>query len=780
MKKLFIALSLAAFALGAQAQYQLTNPGFDGTWSAIQPYTGGGSTNVGTTPDGWCVANVAGYNFIGWIGSTVVGTADTDRTGVTNGHSCKLQNVEYAKNVIPGYITLGTSWNTANTSGGNSDGGSFGGASFTRTPDAIEFYYKRTAADNSQPASVVAYMWKGSTSQTNVPVSISSSPKKVTMTNRDRNILGLSYSLPTGDSNSPTYSSDFSLIASLMTGDEHIVRLTEEKSDWTKATYEFTYHNATDKPTMINVVFGAMDYFTDRSNHKKNNTLTVDDVKFLYYSELASCSYNGTAVTFTNGTATIDEFYDASKLSVASNGHGATIEKSMNEATQLLTITVKGEDISENASNYHTYTIQFKDAALSDLSYNGATLSGFSESVTSYDLSSVLYDETKLSYTVKGSATAVKSYDAGTGLLTITVTGATSVTEYTIQFKVKTGPEVVSTKTYTEDLYVTMGMNTADKQPANIQVETLENGNINFVLKNFVLVAGEEIMPIGNIAVENIEVASDNTFSFNGGIELAEGDDPAYADMWMGPTVNLMCGGNVPINMVGEFIGSDHVVVYISIKIAAVVGYDVEVHLGYARLESGAMTVFSDAQYGTFCAPFAVEIPEGVKAYTVPSVTGGVLDLNELTGTIPANTPVVLYSELEEGYSSPDLFGVVEEGTPSVGLLTGVYEEGYVPVGSYVLQLKYLDDEGESYKVGFYKVVEDAPLYIYPNRCYLTVPASGGIKEAFFFNEDDATGIKAMVNGQKSMDNGIYNLAGQRMSKMQKGVNIVNGKKILY
>ena len=208
-------------------------------------------------------------------------------------------------------------------------------------------------------------------------------------------------------------------------------------------------------------------------------------------------------------------------------------------------------------------------------------------------------------------------------------------------------------------------------------------------------------------------------------------------------------------------------------------GYPVEVHLGYARLESGAMTVFADAQYGTFCAPFAVEIPEGVKAYTVPSVTGGVLDLNELTGTIPANTPVVLYSELEEGYFSPDLFGVVEEGTPKVGLLTGVYEDGYVPVGSYVLQLKYLDDEGESYKVGFYKVVEDESLYIYPNRCYLTVPASGGIKEAYYFNEDDATGIKAMVNGQWSMDNGIYNLAGQRMSKMQKGINIVNGKKIL-
>jgi hypothetical protein len=44
----------------------------------------------------------------------------------------------------------------------------------------------------------------------------------------------------------------------------------------------------------------------------------------------------------------------------------------------------------------------------------------------------------------------------------------------------------------------------------------------------------------------------------------------------------------------------------------------------------------------------------------------------------------------------------------------------------------------------------------------------------------DPDGIKE-VNAQWSMDNNqtIFNLAGQRISKMQKGVNIVNGKKTL-
>ena len=46
---------------------------------------------------------------------------------------------------------------------------------------------------------------------------------------------------------------------------------------------------------------------------------------------------------------------------------------------------------------------------------------------------------------------------------------------------------------------------------------------------------------------------------------------------------------------------------------------------------------------------------------------------------------------------------------------------------------------------------------------------------------DDTTGVEEIGNGQLATDNrqqSIYNLAGQRLGKMQKGINIVNGKKI--
>ena len=110
-----------------------------------------------------------------------------------------------------------------------------------------------------------------------------------------------------------------------------------------------------------------------------------------------------------------------------------------------------------------------------------------------------------------------------------------------------------------------MAGKTPDKQEANVTVQTLDNGNINFVLNNFVLGSGEDAMPIGNISVKNIEVASDNTFTFKGGIELAEGDDERYAGEWWGPDITVDCGGSVPLDLQGKFVGDDHVVVYIFI-----------------------------------------------------------------------------------------------------------------------------------------------------------------------------------------------------------------------
>ena len=45
--------------------------------------------------------------------------------------------------------------------------------------------------------------------------------------------------------------------------------------------------------------------------------------------------------------------------------------------------------------------------------------------------------------------------------------------------------------------------------------------------------------------------------------------------------------------------------------------------------------------------------------------------------------------------------------------------------------------------------------------------------------EDDATGISKVEKGKLKVEGSVYNLAGQRIHKMQKGMNILNGKKII-
>ena len=77
--------------------------------------------------------------------------------------------------------------------------------------------------------------------------------------------------------------------------------------------------------------------------------------------------------------------------------------------------------------------------------------------------------------------------------------------------------------------------------------------------------------------------------------------------------------------------------------------------------------------------------------------------------------------------------------------------------------------------VGFYPVAETVT--IPEGKAYLIV-SGGEVKPFYGFEEDDATGI-SLTPAFSSREGDIFNLAGQRMSKAQKGINIINGKKIL-
>lgn len=110
----------------------------------------------------------------------------------------------------------------------------------------------------------------------------------------------------------------------------------------------------------------------------------------------------------------------------------------------------------------------------------------------------------------------------------------------------------------------------------------------------------------------------------------------------------------------------------------------------------------------------------------------------------------------------------------TVGLLTGVLEKGgHVPSGSYILS-KY------NGRFAFYKVDGENVKQAQQYRCYLTIPADQPTAvSAFYLNgEGETTGINALLNGNNG-ETEIYDLSGKRLNHLQKGINIVNGQKVL-
>lgn len=361
------------------------NGGFDETWVDCIPWDSKATNKtVGTRPVDWNISNVCAINvpILGQVTYTVGKSIDNG-----NGKAVKLTNNEAYGNGIPAYLTLGTPWATAKgTRAANPDGGTFGGKKFTYRPDAISFDYQHSTEKGGENATAIAYMWKGNWTQTNVPATtdagFGANPPKCTMVNRDRNILGNETSATLGDKPAKP-SKDAKLIAKL---EQSISEST--KGTWKSMTIPFTYNDDTAVPEYINVIFAANDYFGDRKSIIKENSLTIDNVKLVYYHALNSLTYNGNKVAnFDEGTTEytlngkLAEDFDKVKFTI--KGVGATYDVAKDEANNVATITVKGNDYDVNPSSKTIYTIKFDGT----VGINGITTSTTTANGAIYDLS---------------------------------------------------------------------------------------------------------------------------------------------------------------------------------------------------------------------------------------------------------------------------------------------------------------------------------------------------------------------------------------------------------
>lgn len=183
------------------------------------------------------------------------------------------------------------------------------------------------------------------------------------------------------------------------------------------------------------------------------------------------------------------------------------------------------------------------------------------------------------------------------------------------------------------------------------------------------------------------------------------------------------------------------------------------------------MTSIADGKFGTLVLPFAAQLPADGKAYALDGELN-VID-GELVGSavtsLAANKPVLVTKAGEYTASAVSVAETSASQINTNGNLTGVYQNTEAPVGSYVLQKH--DD-----RVAFYLVNNTKPM-VKPFRAYIKPQSTNAKQFIKVVFDGEATGIKEITSENTKAE--IFDLSGRRVAKAQKGVYIVNGKKVI-
>ena len=337
-------LSISAFTANAQ---QLPNVGFE-SWKT----TCGTSRSI--SKDGKKV-DVArpGVEPSEWNGSNVdqLGQKKPDLVTkvVDNSNTVvQLKNIYIGLPIpglgstAPGFMNFGTPWVYASTTIKDCDGGVFGGLSFNKKPDAIKGKYKRTDS-NSEDSHIIAYLWNGTyTSKIgNVAQTVTEEQNDV-----DRVVLGKTTGLASGK-----------LVASCDKAFSTTVN-----NDWETIVVPLDYVANAGNPTMMNVIISAGDYW-NRSNLKKNTTLLVDDVDFVYYSTLTSLKAGSKTIALKDGVynyTVAGKMPTKEEVVATCKSQFADAAVAVDAANYKVTVTVTnqgGKDV--DGATQHVYTLQY-------------------------------------------------------------------------------------------------------------------------------------------------------------------------------------------------------------------------------------------------------------------------------------------------------------------------------------------------------------------------------------------------------------------------------------
>lgn len=197
----------------------------------------------------------------------------------------------------------------------------------------------------------------------------------------------------------------------------------------------------------------------------------------------------------------------------------------------------------------------------------------------------------------------------------------------------------------------------------------------------------------------------------------------------------------------------------------------------------------SSAGIASLCLPFNVVVPDGMYAYDMTSAnviegSEGVYTCNmqiiaSQGETLKKGTPVIVKAgQGNYNLSISILDNNAKASLPGSMLRGNFLKQGLAQSNS---PQKFILSNGDN-GVGFYRMQESSLMEA--NKCWMewSTPLGQADARAFVFSFNNETGIDDLISNDQTQDNAshlIYNIGGQRLNALQKGLNIIGNKKVI-
>lgn len=485
-----------------------------------------------------------------------------------------------------------------------------------------------------------------------------------------------------------------------------------------------------------------------------------------------------------------DQMYDENKLSCTLTGKGATVDKSFNKVTGVLTLTVKGNDwTEENPSNQNVYTIQFAKPIPSSAEVAGdydplLNISVYGMVVPSVNDISISEQDGSTVFTMKNFNFA-GSLDMGD----IEVPGATlsyvdngikiSVVEQEVMLKI--GLATISIDAVVDNNKELTGTVSIDYSGLPVSVSMVKCP-FERVLTNYTLTVKGDVTSDVAAAV----VPLGKTVGLVDLTQATLGDGLNTSNFLYNPeaTNNILYkisdtqsleGNNVIKNGVCEnFVLTD------GQSFNAPKNFTAS-QITYER-DVKASANGTDEVY-TFVLPFTFTADKvNGTVYELTGVNEGVLDFTSVTGELEANHPYLVVSTGSELLNNEGLYGEVS----ATDDLTNEVIGGVAMVGAY--ETTEVKSEGNESWYGYNANGQFVKANTGTINPFRTAIKSTGSQSSFALKLDGTvTGIVNLENPNAKVD--VYTISGVCVRKnvpaasalngLSRGVYIVGGQKVV-